>query len=61
VQQILAIPCKRHDNKLVDFLTREEIEAILQKPDRNINLAMKEAILKEDDTCGSAPQTIPAG
>jgi site-specific recombinase XerD len=35
VQQILAIPCKRHDQKLVDFLTREEIEAILQKPDRN--------------------------
>ena len=35
VQQILAIPCKRHDHKLVDFLTREETEAILQKPDRN--------------------------
>jgi integrase/recombinase XerD len=35
VQQILAIPCKRHDQKLVDFLTREEIEAILQSPDRN--------------------------
>jgi integrase/recombinase XerD len=35
VQQILAVPCKRHDQKLVDFLTREEIEAILQKPDRN--------------------------
>ena len=35
VQQILAIPGKRHDHKLVDFLTREEIEAILEKPDRN--------------------------
>jgi site-specific recombinase XerD len=35
VQQILAIPSKRYDHKLVDFLTREEIEAILQKPDRN--------------------------
>jgi site-specific recombinase XerD len=35
VQQVLAIPCKRHDQKLVDFLTRQEIEAILQKPDRN--------------------------
>lgn len=35
VQQILAIPSKRYDLKLVDFLTREEIEAILQKPDRN--------------------------
>jgi len=35
VQQILAIPSKRYDQKLVDFLTREEIEAILQKPDRN--------------------------
>lgn len=33
IQQILAIPMKRFDRPLVGFLTREEIEAILDAPD----------------------------
>lgn len=45
VQQILAIPSKRHDHTLVDFLTREEIEAILEKPDRNTWLGRRDHAL----------------
>jgi len=33
IQQILAIPAKRHDRTLVDFLTRPEVEALLAAPD----------------------------
>jgi hypothetical protein len=33
IQQILAIPAKRHDRKLVDFLSRAEMEALLAAPD----------------------------
>src|SRR5215831_2150340 len=32
IQQILSIPSKRHDRRLVEFLTREEIEALLDAP-----------------------------
>jgi integrase/recombinase XerD len=34
-QRILAIPTKRFDRPLVNFLTREEIETIIQAPDRS--------------------------
>jgi site-specific recombinase XerD len=33
IQQILAIPAKRHDRTLVGFLTRSEVEALLAIPD----------------------------
>jgi site-specific recombinase XerD len=33
IQQILAIPAKRHDRRLVGFLTRPEIDALLAAPD----------------------------
>ncbi len=33
IQQILAIPAKRHDRRLVGFLNREEVEALLAAPD----------------------------
>jgi site-specific recombinase XerD len=33
IQQILAIPAKRHDRRLVGFLTREEVDALLEAPD----------------------------
>jgi len=33
IQQILAIPAKRHDRTLVHFLTRSEVEALLAIPD----------------------------
>lgn len=35
IQRVLAIPSKRHDRALVDFLTRPEIEALLSAPDSN--------------------------
>ena len=33
IQQILAIPAKRHDRTLVGFLTRSEVKALLAIPD----------------------------
>jgi len=33
IQQVLAIPMKRYDRPLVGFLSREEMEAVLQAPD----------------------------
>lgn len=33
IQRVLAIPAKRHDRPLIDFLTRPEIEALLAAPD----------------------------
>ena len=35
IQRVLAIPAKRHQQKLVCFLTREEIDALLAAPDRS--------------------------
>ena len=34
IQRVLAIPAKRHQRKLVLFLTRPEVEALLAAPDR---------------------------
>ena len=35
VQRVLAIPSKRHERRLVGFLSRAEIDALLSAPDRN--------------------------
>jgi site-specific recombinase XerD len=35
IQRVLAIPSKRYEKKLVGFLTRPEMEALLAAPDRN--------------------------
>lgn len=35
IQRVLAMPSKRHENKLVAFLTRPEIDAVLAAPDRH--------------------------
>jgi site-specific recombinase XerD len=35
IQRVLAIPARRFDRNLVDFLTREEIDALLAAPDRS--------------------------
>lgn len=35
IQRVLAIPAKRFTRKLVDFLSRPEIEALLRAPDRS--------------------------
>jgi integrase/recombinase XerD len=35
IQRVLAIPATRHQQKLVCFLTREEIDALLSAPDNS--------------------------
>lgn len=35
VQQVLAIPRKKHERALVEYLTKEEAHALLHAPDRN--------------------------
>lgn len=35
IQRVLAMPSKRCDRKLIDFLTREEMEPLLAAPNRN--------------------------
>lgn len=35
IGQVLAVPQKRHDNGLVPFLTHDEVDALLQAPDRS--------------------------
>jgi site-specific recombinase XerD len=35
IQRVLAMPSKRYDRRPVDFLTREEMQALLAQPDRN--------------------------
>lgn len=34
IQRVLSIPSKRHTRPLIDFLVRQEIEALLSAPDR---------------------------
>jgi site-specific recombinase XerD len=34
IQRVLAIPSKRHNKKLIHFLSRQEIDALLGAPDR---------------------------
>ena len=34
IQQVLAIPSKRYEKKIVTFLNRDEIDSLLQEPDR---------------------------
>lgn len=35
IQRVLAMPSKRYDKRLVDFLTREEMEVLLAAPNRD--------------------------
>jgi site-specific recombinase XerD len=35
IQRVLAMPNKRYDRRLIDFLTRGEMEALLAAPDRS--------------------------
>lgn len=35
IQRVLAVPSKRHDKRMVQFLGRPEIEALLAAPDRS--------------------------
>ena len=34
IQRVLSMPSKRYDRKLIGFLTRDEIDALLRAPDR---------------------------
>ena len=45
IQRILAIPGKRYTRRLIQFLTREEIDAILQMPDRSTWTGRRDHIL----------------
>lgn len=43
--QILAIPSKRHERKLIQYLTREEIDAILAAPDTTTWIGRRDQVL----------------
>jgi site-specific recombinase XerD len=45
VQRVLAIPCKRHKTKPIDFLTRPEIDALLAAPDQGTWLGRRDRTL----------------
>jgi len=45
IQQVLAIPDKRQDRPLVDFLTRPEIQALLSVPDRETRAGRRDYAL----------------
>ena len=44
-QQVLAIPCKRHKTRPIDFLTRPEIDALLAAPDQGTYLGRRDRTL----------------
>lgn len=45
IQRVLAIPSKRQSSRLVDFLTRPEIEALLAVPDQTKWLGRRDRLL----------------
>jgi site-specific recombinase XerD len=45
IQRVLAIPPKRQSSRVVDFLTRPEIEALLKMPDQNTWLGRRDRVL----------------
>ncbi len=44
-QRVLAIPCKRHNTKPIDFLTQPEMEALLMAPDQKSYLGRRDRAL----------------
>jgi integrase/recombinase XerD len=44
-QRVLAIPCKRHKPKPIDFLTRPEVEALLAAPDQTTWMGRRDRAL----------------
>lgn len=44
-QRVLAMPSKRHEKRVVDFLTRDEMEALLKAPDRSTWFGRRDRIL----------------
>jgi site-specific recombinase XerD len=45
IQRLLAIPPKRQSSRLVDFLTRPEIDALLEVPDQKTWLGRRDRVL----------------
>jgi integrase/recombinase XerD len=45
IQQVLAIPTKRRDRAIVNFLTAEQIDALLAAPDRNTRAGRRDHAL----------------
>jgi integrase/recombinase XerD len=45
IQQVLAIPAKRTDTTIVEFLTRAETEALLAAPDRTTMIGRRDHVL----------------
>jgi len=44
-QRVLAIPCKRHKSRPIDFLTSPEMDALLAAPDQNLYLGRRDRTL----------------
>jgi len=45
IQRVLAMPNKRYDRRLIDFLAREEMEALLAAPDRGTWIGRRDQAL----------------
>jgi site-specific recombinase XerD len=45
IQRVLAMPAKRFDRKLIDFLTRPEADALLVAPDKTTNTGRRDHAL----------------
>jgi site-specific recombinase XerD len=45
IQRVLAIPSKRHTRSVVTFLSREEVEALLEAPDQRAWLGRRDHVL----------------
>lgn len=44
-QRVLAIPTKRFDRQLLEFLSREEVNAILSAPDRSVWSGLRDHVM----------------
>jgi site-specific recombinase XerD len=45
IQRVLAMPAKRFDRKLIDFLTRPEVDALLDTPDKTTSVGRRDHAL----------------
>ena len=45
IQGVLAMPTKRYSRKLIDFLTRDEVNALLKAPDKNTWTGRRDQVL----------------
>ena len=44
-QKVLAMPSKRHEKRVVDFLTRDEMKALLKAPDQTTWFGRRDRVL----------------